>query len=313
MGTRRADLGRGYAVALASAAVLSLTAIFIRYLTVNSNLPALVLAFWREILVALCLGAVLAVGRPALLRVRWEQLRFLLAYGVVLATFNALWTVSVALNGAAVATVIAYSSAAFTALLGWWLLRESLGPGKVAAVALCLCGCAVVSGAWQASAWQGNASGVATGLLSGLAYSVYSLMGRRAAQTGISPWTALLYTFAFAALCMLAVNLSGAGVLPGAAANAAGILWPEGTAQGWGLLLALAAGPTLVGYGLYNLSLGLLPSSTANLLATVELVFTAIVAWLVLGERFTWAQVLGSGLIWAGVLWLRLTEPNESS
>ena len=303
-----AGLGRGYAAALLSAGVLSLTAIFIRYLTVHFALPPLVLSFWREALVALCLGAVLVIRKPGLLGVPRQELAFLFAYGLVLAAFNGLWTISVALNGAAVATVTAYSSAAFTAVLAWWLLREAMTPAKVAAVALSLSGCVVISGAWHPAAWQANLVGVVTGLLSGLAYSVYSLLGRRAAQRGLNVWTALLYTFAFASLWMLAANLGGAGLLPGAAPRPQDLLWPGMSLQGWGVLLALAAGPTLIGYGLYNLSLAYLPSSTANLIVTIEPVFTAVVAWFVLGERFTAVQVLGSLLIGAGVLWLRWSE-----
>ena len=39
----------GYLLALGSAAVLSLTAIIIRHLTLVYGVPALVLAFWRDV------------------------------------------------------------------------------------------------------------------------------------------------------------------------------------------------------------------------------------------------------------------------
>ena len=42
------DLTRGYTAALGAAALLSTTAVFIRYLTVTYKIPALVLAFWRH-------------------------------------------------------------------------------------------------------------------------------------------------------------------------------------------------------------------------------------------------------------------------
>ncbi len=133
--TAKKALGRGYAIALASAFVLSTTAIFIRYLTETYHLPALVLAFWRDVLVTLTMLLALALIRPALMRIKREHLLFLMAYGVVLALFNSLWTLSVSLNGAAVSTVLAYCSAGFTALLGWWLLKERLDWAKIVAVA----------------------------------------------------------------------------------------------------------------------------------------------------------------------------------
>jgi drug/metabolite transporter (DMT)-like permease len=73
-------------------------------------------------------------------------------------------------------------------------------------------------------------------------------------------------------------------------------------------LLLLAIGPTLVGYGLYNVSLTYLPSSVANLIVSLEPAFTAILAYFLLGERFTWVQVGGSLMILSGVVFLRIYE-----
>ena len=77
-----------------------------------------------------------------------RHLGYLVLYGLVLAFFNSLWTLSVSINGAAVSTVLAYCSAGFTALLGWWFLKERLDWGKLLAVALSLAGCVLVSGHW---------------------------------------------------------------------------------------------------------------------------------------------------------------------
>ena len=105
----------------------------------------------------------------------------------VLALFNSLWTLSVSLNGAAVSTVLVYCSAGFTALLGWWLLKERLGWTKLLAVVISLGGCVLVSGALDPSAWGANLIGIVTGVLSGLGYAGYSLMGRSASQRGVEP------------------------------------------------------------------------------------------------------------------------------
>jgi drug/metabolite transporter (DMT)-like permease len=301
-------LARGYTIALVSAAILSTTAVFIRYLYEAYQVPALVLAFWRDLFAALTIAAVLAVVRRRLLAIERRNLPYLVAYGLVLAVFNSLWTLSVAFNGAAVSTVLAYSSAAFTALLGWWLLKERLDWAKGAAVLLCLAGCALVSGALDAAAWQTNLLGILTGALSGLGYAVYSLMGRSASQRGLNPWTSLFYTFAFGSAFLLLFNLLSGGVLPGAAARPADLLWLGKAFSGWGILFLLAAVPTVAGYGLYNVSLSLLPSSIANLIATSEPVWTAVTAFFLLGERLDATQIGGSLLILAGVVLLRVYE-----
>jgi len=309
--TDRARIARGTSIAVAAAAVLSTTAIFIRYLTETTHVPALVLALWRDVFVVATLLPALALLRPRLLRPERRHLRYLATYGLVLAAFNALWTVSVALNGAAVATVLVYSSAAFTALLGRLILAERLSWAKVVAVAVSLGGCALVSGASDLSAWRAGAPSLLVGVLAGLGYAAYSLMGRSAAVRGLDPWTTVLATFGFASVFLLVANLLPLPPATGVASRPADLLWLGDSVVAWGVLLVLAAGPTVAGFGLYNVSLGYLPSSVANLIVTMEPVFTAAIAYLVLGERLSGIQVAGSVMIVGAVLLLRIHEGRE--
>jgi drug/metabolite transporter (DMT)-like permease len=304
----KTQLTRGYTVAFISAVILSTTAIFIRFLTQNYHLPALVLAVWRDVIVTLTMLAALGLLKSALLRVERRHLRYLVLYGLVLAIFNSLWTLSVSLNGAAVSTVLAYCSPGFTALLGWWLLKEHLDWAKILAVILCLGGCVLISGALDPAVWRVNLLGIVTGVLSGLLYAIYSLMGRSASQRGLNPWTTLVYTFGFGSIFLLAFNLLGSGFLPGAITTPADFLWLGNNWAGWGLLLLLAMGPTLGGYGLYNVSLTLLPSSVANLIVSLEPAITAVTAFFLLGERLSWVQVSGSLMILGGVVFMRIYE-----
>ena len=122
---------KGYPIALLSAVILSTSAIFVRHLTEKYGLPPIILSFWRDLFVAIVLLIILVLIRPSLLRITRQNLYYLIIYGFVLAVFNSVWTLSVSLNGAAVGTVLAYCSAAFTALLGWWILKESLSWVKV--------------------------------------------------------------------------------------------------------------------------------------------------------------------------------------
>lgn len=301
-------LTRGYLIALVSAVFLSTTAIFIRHLTQTYQIPALVLAFWRDVFVVLTLLPVFRIFYPRLLKIGSKSLGYLVLYGLVLAFFNAAWTLSVALNGAAVATVLVYCSAGFTALLGWWFLKESLGWGKLLVVAFSLGGCVLVSGALDAAVWSANLTGILTGILAGLCYAVYSLMGRSAAQRGLNPWTTLIYTFGFAAIFLLSINLLLGGLFPGTASRPVDLFWLQDALAGWGILFLLAAIPTVAGFGLYNVSLSYLPSSVANLIVTLEPAFTAITAYLLFHEQLNGIQIAGSLMILSGVVFLRVYE-----
>ena len=302
---------QGYFICIIGTIIWSFTAIFIRYLTVNYQLPPLVLAFWRDLFVFLALGAVFAIFARSRFRIERRHLGFLLLYGFVLSVFNSLWTVSVALNGAAVSTVMAYSSAAFTAVLAWRFFGEQLGAVKIMAVVLSLAGCVFVSGAYNPAAWQLNTLGIITGLLSGIAFASYSLMGKLSSHRQIYPWTVLFYTFGFGSLFLLAYNLIPGLLLPGDG-SPANLFWLGDAWQGWLVLVALALGPTIGGYGLYTVSLNYLPASVANLIATMEPAFTTISAYLLLGERLTAPQLWGSALIIGGVVLLRVSEGRGS-
>ncbi len=301
-------LTRGYSIAVLSAIILSTTAIFVRYLTLTYQIPALVLAFWRALFVVLTLLPILAAVRPVLLRVKRVNIRFLIIYGFVLSIFNSLWTLSVALNGAAISTVLAYSSAGFTALLGWWFLKERLDWGKVFAVGLTLGGCVLVSEALHVEIEAANLVGILTGILSGLFYAIYSLFGRSASQRELNPWTTLLYTFGFGAVILLFFNLVPGDFLPGKAIHTMDLFWLQNSLVGWGILFMLAAGPTLAGYGLYNVSLSYLPSSVANLIVSLEPAFTVTMAYFLFGEVLSPIQIVGSLMILVAVIFLRMYE-----
>ena len=297
---------QGYAICLAGTVIWSTTGILIRYLTETYALPSLVLAFWRDLFVSLGLGAALLIIQPALLQPGSKNLRFLLVYGFIVSLFNSTWTFSVALNGAAVATVLAYSAPAFTAILGWWLLREKLNALKVGVVVACILGCALVAGAYDPAVWQLNPLGLTAGLISGVLFAVYNLMGKYANQRGLNSWTTLLYAFGIATLFLLAYNVipnlvGGRGVV-------GDLTWLGGNLAGWGVLLLLGVGPTIGGYGLYTLSLSYLPMSVASLIATLEPAFTALLAYLLLNEQMAPLQVIGSAIILGSVLLLRLRE-----
>ena len=79
-------------------------------------------------------------------------------------------------------------------------------------------------------------------------------------------------------------------------------------AGGVGVLIVLAIGPTLGGFGLYTISLTYLPASVANLICTLEPVMTAGLAYLFLRERLTGLQLVGGVLVVACVVVLRVSE-----
>ena len=303
---------RGYFIAILSAMILAWTGIFIRYVSVNYGLPSLILAFWRNFFVIIVLLPILLLIKPALLKLKRKDLGFMLLFGLVLAMFNSFWTTSVALTGAAVATVLVYSSSAFTAILDAIINKEKNDWIKASAVVLCLAGCVLVSGALDAAVWSLNAVGIIAGIFSGFLYAVYTLFGRSAAGRGINTWTTIFYTFLIADVILLSLNVLPLSFIPGTADNLTEMLWLGDAWQGWLALFLLAAGPTIMGYGTYNLALRDLPSSVVNLIVTSEPVFTTLVAVILLGEQMNLVQIIGSILIMVGVVLMRVNLKDKN-
>jgi drug/metabolite transporter (DMT)-like permease len=302
---------RGYLIGLCATIFLSFTGILISYLNRAFNLPSLVLAFWRDCFVVL--GLIIAFslfsrGRIRLERSYWP---FFILYGLTLAFFNSMWTFSVQFNGAAIATVLAFSSPAMTAVLSHFILKEQINGIKFSSILMSLLGTALVSGAIDPSAWKVNPSGIAFGLLTGLFFACYTLMGKTSSNKSIDPWTTMLYGFGsavfFLFLFNVMMNLFSGQALFG------NFLWLGTSLSGWAILVFLGIGPTIGGFGLYLMSLGYLPATIANLIGALEPAFTAIWAYLVFHEQLTVIQVVGSLLVFASVILLRLGDSRQGS
>ena len=303
---------RGYAIALLGTGIWSASAVFISYLTTRFRMPPLVLAFWRDFLVTCTLAVALLLFARRRLSLQRRHVPFFVLYGFLLAIFNSLWTVSVDLNGPSVATVLIYISPAFTALIGWRWFDERLPAPKIAAIVLSLIGCVFASGANDPSAWQGNSRGILIGLGTGLAFTFYSLMGKASSSKGINPWKATLYTFAFGSGFLLLLQRPATLFWLSRPLTQGSAGWRE-AALGWTTIVLLAIGPTLGGYGIYTVSLTHLPTSTANLILTLEPAMTAILAFAFLGERLAPAQLAGGAVVLVGVFLLRLSERQAVS
>jgi len=178
---------QGYLIGTGATILLSFNGILISYLNTAYKLPSLVLAFWRDSFVVLGLMIVFTLSSRAHFRLEGSHWKFFILYGLSLSLFNSMWTFSVQFNGAAVATVLAFSSPAMTAILSHFILKEGIHKVKLISIVLSLIGTALVSGAVDPSAWKVKSAGILFGLLTGLFFACYSLMGKTAANKSIDP------------------------------------------------------------------------------------------------------------------------------
>lgn len=299
----------GTVAVICSVFVLSTTGVIISHLCVAYEMPPLVLAFWRNLFLVSFLGILLEIFYPYLNQVKKRDFIYLGWYGLLLSFFNILWTVSVGLNGAGVATVLVCLSAVFTPFLAKVFLGEKLTFMKIIVTLVAFLGSLLVTEAHDLSKWSGYAAGFTCGILSGLCYSIYNLMGREAGNRSLNPWTTLLYTFGFATIFLFLYILVGKLISPNPGMYS--FFHLKGQMDGWGYILLLAVGPTLLGFGLCNVSLSLLSVTTVNLTLITEPIYTMIIAYFLLGELLTPIQVIGSFCIMIAVATLYMSEGEK--
>jgi drug/metabolite transporter (DMT)-like permease len=305
------DSTRGYFIGLSATVFLSFTGILISYLNRTYNLPSLVLAFWRDLSVALGLFIVFAAFKRDRLRLSRSHWSFFILYGLTLSLFNSMWTFSVQFNGAAIATVLAFSSPAMTAVLAYFIFKEQINAIRLSSIVMSLIGTALVSGAVDPAVWKVNTSGIVFGLLTGLFFACYTLLGKTSSNKSIDSWTTMLYVFSSAVFFLFVFNL----LVNGFAGHPLLInfLWLGSSLSGWAILIFLGIGPTVGGFGLYLMSLDYLPATIANLIGALEPAFTVIWAYLIFHEQLTFIQMVGSLLVFASIIILRVGEGSRRS
>ena len=294
------DLVGSLAVILAAAS-WGLSGVFVKSIGAEVEIEALALAFWRDLITFLILVVGVGLFRRDWLRIQRSDLGWLMALGASLGTFHVFWNLGVFLNGAAVATVQQAAMPAIVAAVAWLIWQESLTWTKIVAIILTFLGTVLVSGLDIVGQADLSAGGLLIGLAIPITYAAWSLFGKKVRAT-YNPITTLTFAFGFGALVLLPFQFFTPQPWP---VPASGILWFTG-------LLLVA---TIIPFSAYTFALGRLPASVASILAMSEIAFVAAYAYILLGERLTISQILGTVLVVAGVLllsWHRWRERGQN-
>lgn len=240
--------------------------------------------------VTLALAAVwVPIPRPDPVVLAWAMLG---AMAQIAAT--ALMLVTMRGQGFGVATALMKTEPVTLALIGAVVLADPLGPARLGAIAVATLGVVLTSGAtWRRIAW----GPVATGVLSGALFGV-SAIGFRGALLalpdggyGIRAVTILAITLGIQAAIMAAwLILRDRRAL-------AGIMGQWRVSLGAGMLGAFASLFWFIGFALT-------PAANVRTLALVEVVMAQILSGRVFRQGIAPLQLIGMGLILAGVAWL---------
>jgi len=242
---------------LLAAACWGTSGIFVRFVSVSSEITALALAFWRDLFSFVVLLAGVGLFRPGGLRVQRRDLPWLLGFGGSLGVFHVFWNLGVMLNGPAVATVQQAAMPAIVAVAAWLLWHESLTWNKILAIVLTFAGTVLVSDLDALGQAKVSLSGLLVGLGIPLTYAAWTLFGKKVREH-YGPLESLAFGFGVGALVLLPFQFFTPQP------------WPVPLVS-WLWFAGLIFVSTAFGFSMYAIGLGRLPASVASILAMTEI------------------------------------------
>ncbi|MFN3215772.1 MAG: DMT family transporter [Acidimicrobiales bacterium] len=270
------DISRGLVGALIAVSAWSTGTILAKYI----DMGGLAIGFWRFALFALAIAIWLRVGGT---RLRWRIMRDSMWGGLALGADVALFFSAVKLTSVVNATIIGALQPIVVGVVAARFFGEQIRARDALWSLLALSGVAVVvlaSSGDEVSDLRGDALALAA-MLSWSAYFIASKDSKKRLTSteftaGTALWTALI--------------CAPAGLIAGQDMS-----WPSAT--NWAWLVAMAVGAGVVGHALMNWSLVRIPLWVGSTFTLAIPVFSAILAWAILGEAISIVQALAMAVV----------------
>jgi drug/metabolite transporter (DMT)-like permease len=281
----------GYALAATAATLWALNGSLATFL-LDDHMPAARLAELRAVCAFVILAAGLAVARPHLLRVEPRHIPRLALLGIVgFAGVNAFYFAAIKRLGVGVALTIQYIG---PVLLMVWLTvvhRRSLSKSIWTAAAITVTGCFFVVRAYNPGSLDGV--GVAEAAAAAVTFAIYLFASEQAGHR-YAPATTLAWAFGLASLFWLVTQPPWS--FPFQILNS-----PQNLAYA----LYVVLGGTLIPFACMVTAVRHLPASRAAVVATLEPVLGALLAWPIHGQSLAPIQIAGGLVAIAAIIWVQ--------
>jgi drug/metabolite transporter (DMT)-like permease len=285
----------GYALAATAATLWALNGSLARFL-LNDHMPPARLAELRSVGTFAILVAATAIARPRLLKINPRDIgRFSLLGIVGLAGVNALYFASIARLKIGVAVTIQYLGPLL--LLVWLKLvhRRALPGGLWSAAGLAAVGCFFVVGAFHPGALDGV--GVAEAFGAAATFAVYLFASEQAGHR-YEPVTILVWGFGLASVFWLITQ--PAWSFP---------LHPLSSGRNLAFAVYIVIGGTLIPFACMVAAVRHLPASRAAVVATLEPVLGAVLAWPIQQQALSAVQIAGGLVVIGAIIWVQAQRP----
>ena len=245
--------------------------------------------FWRLALALPFLFVIAAMTRQP---VHWPGRKLgtlVAAAAFFFAADLAAWHAGIHMTKLGNATLFGNTSSLIFAVWGLWVARKRPSPAQAAALILAAVGAAMLMGS-SAELSARNVTGDLLALAAGILYTGYLIAVQKARGT-IQPLPLLFIASAAGALMLLpAALLLGEQIVP----------------HNWTYVLILALSSQVVGQGLLVYALGSLSPLVVGLTLLTQPAISALVGWIVYGERLAPLDWIGAAAIAAALVLVRL-------
>ncbi len=256
-------------------------------LAFSEGLQPMEVAFWRAVIAWIFFGGHAVITKNV--RVNKKDIPPLFLFGICGVTFfYGSYQMAIINGGAALSSVLLYTAPAWVAIMSYLFFKESITIIKLLALFMTIAGVAGISigtGSGMLSDFKINTLALIYGLLAGFFYSLYYIFGKYFSKRNYTSPNLFLYMLPIGAL----------GLLPW-------VTFTHKTPLAWAALLCIAFLSTYAAYYFYYLGLKNLEASRASIVATIEPVVAAMVAFFWWDEYFTITGYIGSVLILIAVL-----------
>ncbi|MCU1411999.1 MAG: putative permease, superfamily [Rhodoglobus sp.] len=245
-------------------------------------------------------GAVMLVVDRRGFRLPPRQIAVMAVLGVVgIAALQATYAYAIQLLPVGIALLFEYLAVLLVAVVAFFFLKEKVKARLWVAIGLVLVGLAVVAQVWSSSL---DGFGVAMALAAAVTLAIYFLVGERQV-TATSPLAVAFWTSGFAtlfwaffsgwwnvdpALAAKSVSLGG---------NLADVVLPL-----WIPVVVLVVLGSFAPFLLSFAAIGRLKATPAGIVASSEVIFAFVVAWLWLGEELDALQLVGAAVVLVGIV-----------
>ena len=276
---------------------------------VSGGLTPLQLTQFRVLGGCIITGLVLLVIDRSAFRITRRQVLIMAILGVTgVAILQASYAAALELLPVGIALLFEYTAVLMVALVAFFFLKEKVSARIWVAIALVLGGLAVVAQIWASEL---NALGIVFALVAAVSLATYFLVGER--QVGAtSPLAVAFWTMLFASIFW--AFFSGWWELTPATfttpvsleGNLAAVVVPLWIPLAWNIVMG-----TFFAFFFSLLALKHLSATAAGIIASSEIIFAFVVAWVWLGEGLDPLQLGGAAVVLAGIILAQTARANK--